>query len=136
MEVVVVEEVEAPLDEVWEIASDFGGIQRWSPAIERCTVTGTGVGAVRSVEMNGIALSERLEALDNDRHRLQYSIVEGPLPLKNYLATIEVEETAEDRCRIRWSSTFEPVGLSEEQAKQLIDTIYRQGIQGMRRALV
>ena len=130
----VSERIETGADRVWELLRDFGGISRYAAGIDRCEVEGEGVGAVRTLTMGAISLKERLEALDDAGRKLQYAIVEGPLPLGDYLATIEVREEG-DGCTIDWSSTFEPVGVSEDQARGMVEGIYRGGIKGLRKAL-
>ena len=62
------------------------------------------------------------------------TIVEGPLPLENYLATIEVREDG-SACTVDWSSSFEPKGVDEEQARAMVEGIYRGGVKGLRKAL-
>ena len=121
---------------VWEIAADFGGIKRWTPSIGSCTLEGEGVGAVRRIEMNGMTIRERLEKLDEAARSLSYSIVEGPLPFRDYLATIEIHDGSGGGTRIVWYSTFEAAGMPDEQAQQMVEMIYRQGIAGMRKALM
>lgn len=131
----VSERVEASADAVWDLLRDFGGVQRFSPAIEKCTVEGEGIGAVRTLTMpGGLSIQERLEAFDDTGRRLQYAITSGPLPMENYLATIEVREDG-DACAIDWSSTFDAKGVSDEQAVGMVEGIYTGGIQGIKKAL-
>ena len=101
--------------DVWAKISDFGGIGAWAPGIEKCDVEGEGVGAVRRIGMAGMEIAERLEALDDSTRQLSYSIVEGPMPVENYLATIRVEEAAHGGAKLSWSCDFEAPGMSDEQ---------------------
>jgi carbon monoxide dehydrogenase subunit G len=131
----VSEQIEASAEQVWELFRDFGGIQRFSPQIEKVTVAGQGIGAVRTLRLpGGAALEERLEAFDDAGRRLSYAIVGGPIPVANYLATIEVHDDGKG-CRIDWSSHFEPKGMSDEQARGMIEGVYRGGIAGVKKAL-
>lgn len=133
-EVKVNGEIALPVDKVWELAREFD-IGKWA-AVESCEVEGQGVGAVRKLAMpGGISLSERLEALDDAAHSFSYSILPGgPLPLDNYLATVELSD-ANGATRIDWSGRFEPKGIPEEQAIAMVRGIYEGGIKGMRKAL-
>src|SRR5688572_612543 len=132
----VSERVEAGADAVWELFRDFGGIQRFSPGIEKVEVSGSGIGAVRTIRVpGGVTLQERLEAFDDRGRRLQYAIVGGPIPVTGYLATIEVKDEGPKACRIDWSSHFEPQGLSDEQARGMIEGVYKGGIAGVKKAL-
>ena len=102
----VSEEYGASADAVWQHIADFGGLTDWMPGVESCEVEGEGLGAVRSVVLGPMTIKERLESFDAAARRLSYSIVEGPLPAENYLATIVVSEQG-DGCRVDWSATFD-----------------------------
>jgi len=131
----VSDRVEASSEKVWELFRDFGGIQRFSSGIEKVTVEGQGVGAVRTLTLpGGAALQERLEAIDDAKRCLSYAIVGGPIPVTGYLATIEVKDEGKG-CRIDWSSQFEPKGLSDDQARAMIEGVYKGGIAGVKKAL-
>lgn len=131
----VSERVEATADQVWDLFRDFGGIQRFTSGFEKVEVSGSGIGAVRTITLpGGAALQERLEAFDDRGRKLQYAIVGGPIPVSNYLATLEVKDEGK-ACRIDWSSHFEPKGITDEQARAMIEGVYRGGIAGVRKAL-
>jgi len=129
------ERIEAPAGQVWALFRDFGGVMRYTPGLEACVLEGEGVGAVRTLTLPGGArLKERLEAFDDTGRRLQYSILEGPLPVEDYLATVEVHE--EDAgCRVDWSSGFTAPALEEGAAVGLIEGVYQAGVSGIREAL-
>jgi carbon monoxide dehydrogenase subunit G len=135
LSVKVSERVEASADRVWELFRDFGGIQRFSSGFEKVEVSGSGIGAVRTITLpGGAALQERLEAFDERGRKLQYAIVGGPIPVASYLATIEVKDEGK-ACRIDWSSHFEAKGISDEQARAMIEGVYKSGIAGVRKSL-
>jgi Polyketide cyclase / dehydrase and lipid transport len=128
--------IEAAADAVWDLFRDFGGIQRFSTGFEKVELSGSGVGAVRTITLpGGVSLQERLEAFDDAGRRLQYAIVAGPIPVSDYLATIEVRDEGSGACRIDWSSHFEPKGIGEEQARAMIEGVYKGGIAGVKKAL-
>jgi hypothetical protein len=135
-EVVVKDVIDAPVEAVWEILADFGGVKRWSSIIESCEVEGDGVGAVRTLGLpGGVSLRERLESLDAGRHTYAYSILEpAPLPLKGYLARVSLTDRG-GRCAIDWRGSFEPAGVSEEQAAKLVRGVYTGGIAALKKEL-
>jgi carbon monoxide dehydrogenase subunit G len=101
---------------VWAKLADFGGIGSWMPGVQKCEVEGSGIGAKRRIAMGPVSVVERLETLDPASHTLSYSIVEGPMPVKDYLATIRVRATGPASCHVDWTASFElPPGLSEAQ---------------------
>lgn len=134
-EVEVEQEIGASADRVWQLVRDFGGLKAWNPGIESVAVEGSGIGAVRTIKMGGISLKERLEHLDDVDRTFRYSIIEGPVPVRAYLATVKVAEAGPDRARITWGSRFEPQGASEADLVGLFEGVYKGGIAGLRKAL-
>ena len=119
----------AGIDEVWKLVGDFPGfVEAMGIPVE---VAGDGIGATRTIALGPSPTIERLEELDNDARRLVYSMVEGPLPVTNYLATMQLSEIDSGRTRLDWSSTFEPAGMTEADAIEAISGIYKGGIAGL-----
>lgn len=129
----VEEEYAAKAAVIWEKIADFGGIDGWMPGVESCKATGQGVGAERRIAMGPIKIVERLEKLDPATRTLAYSIVEGPLPVQNYLATMTVSETGAESCHVDWSATFDlPDGLGEEQIVPAVQRGYQGALKGLK----
>jgi len=133
-EVKVTDLIAAPIDEVWKLAADFGGLAEIMPGIESCETEGEGVGMLRTLPMGGGAVVERLEVLDETTHQMGYSIVDSPLPFKDYNALITLTEQGEGTA-IDWTGTFEPDGVPGEKAEKLARGIYTGGIAGFKGAL-
>jgi carbon monoxide dehydrogenase subunit G len=134
----VSETVAAPAAKVWELLGDFGGVTKWGGAmLQSCTVEGEGVGAVRRIGLPGGAeIVERLEAYDDAGRLLSYSIQgQSPIPIRNYLSTVTVVETGANECRVDWNGSFDPAGVSDEQAQGMVRGIYTGGIAGVRKLL-
>ena len=131
-EVHEVGELGASPGEVWKLVSDFGGmLEAFGVPVE---LSGPeGVGQERTIAMGpGEPTIERLEELDNDAHRLVYSIQSGPLPVANYRSTMQLSEIAGGRTQLDWSSTFEPAeGFAEADAINVVSGIYKGGIGGL-----
>jgi len=135
-EVRVVEGIGASADAVWELVRDFGGVMKWSSAVQSCEVEGEGIGAVRTLALpGGAAIRERLERFEDAGRSFSYSILDGPLPVDDYLATLVVRARGADRCEVDWASTFQPKGLSEEQALGIIRGVYEGGIREIKKNL-
>jgi hypothetical protein len=77
MGVVTTADIDAPLDAVWSLISDFAGLKRWHPLIERCETEGSGEGAVRTVHFADWWLAERLDRLDQTDHVVAYSVIDS-----------------------------------------------------------
>ena len=65
------------------------------------------------------------------------SIVESPLPVKNYKSKLWLEVDDEpDRAVIFWQSDFDANGASDEDAKKTITTILADGVKGIKKAAI
>ena len=129
----VTESVAAAASDVWQIMSDFGGLEP-NEMIAGCTLEGDGVGAVRTISLvAGGEVIERLESQDDTALTFSYAIInDSPLPVKNYLAKVEVSDSGDGSTTVSWSSTFEPSGAPENDVIELIQGIYKGGIQRVR----
>ena len=130
-------EIAAPAQDAWQRLRDFGGLAAWMPGIESCQVEGEGIGAVRSVGFpGGAGVKERLESLDDATRTLSYSIVDGPLPVQNYLATIRVSEAGDAACRIDWSARFDlPEGMKEDAIAPALQGAYGGAMAALKKKL-
>jgi hypothetical protein len=125
----VVETIAAPAADVWRTISNFGGIEP-NDMIASCTVAGEGVGAVRTIALNGGGeIIERLESLDNKAQTFSYAIInDSPLPVANYVSTVKVIGKDANSTTVDWSSTFDAVGAAESDVIKLIEGVYKGGI--------
>ena len=87
--------IDAPVDDVWRVLRDFNGHDRWHPAIATSAIEGAlpvdAIGAVRRFRLaDGGELREQLLSLSDDKHTLTYCLLEAPLPLMGYVATIRL----------------------------------------------
>ena len=104
--------INASANEIWKIISAFEGVERFAPWVASSSVEGLGVGAKRTITMkDGVQLFERLEHLDEQEKILCYSITDAisdsPLPVKDFMATVQLQEISGNWCEVEWSATFE-----------------------------
>ena len=134
----VQEEVAAPAKKVWDLISDFGGIQKFADPrfITKCECNGDTPGSVRTITLaDGEKIQERLETFEGQAYRFSYSILgECSIPVRDYLATTKVTAIDKNKCQIDWQSTFNAVGPAEE-AEKIIRGVYTGGVIGIRKAL-
>lgn len=121
--------------ELWRLVSDFGGLDKIMDGIESFEAEGEGVGSTRSIAMGGGVVVESLDALDPDAMTLTYSMLETPLPFKDYSATMVVSANGESGSTLSWTGSFEPHGVPAEKAEKLAGNIYSGGIAGYAKAL-
>ena len=129
----VKETVAASADDVWRVLSDFGGIEP-NEMIAGCSLEGEGVGAVRTITLNGGGeIVERLESQDDNARVFRYAIINDcPLPVENYTATVAVLDAGSGASQGDWTGNFEAAGAPEDQVITLIEGVYRGGIQRAR----
>ena len=123
--------IESAAGVVWEKAGDFGGIHVWHPAIASTEVKGDGktAGDTRLLTLgDGATLSELLQAYDESTMSMSYAITESPLPIKDYESTLTVEKISDTQSRVKWVSTFNSNGVSDEEAAGIIKGIYEAGL--------
>ena len=108
--VTVQERFDQPIEKVWPLVADFGGIGKYLKGIE-CTLEGTGIGSERSIAMPGGAVVERLIWLDEDQYDLGYTILEaGGLPFERYVASIRLSRDG-DGTLATWQGNFQAAGV-------------------------
>lgn len=126
-------EINATADAVWQVVRDFNGLPNWIPAVTGSAMEGEGPGAVRVIKTaDGAEMTERLESFDDHGRALSYSLVEGPLPVKDYRAILSVTPTEDTRCVVDWTCTCQADGIPEEQLRPIIETLYNGGLEALK----
>lgn len=123
-----------PAERLWELVSDFGGIAKYMDGVDECVVEGEGIGALRKIPIGNDHVVESLDVLDLESLTLVYSMVSGPMPFRDYSASMVVTRDGEDTCLLTWTGTFEAHGVPIEKAERIAGGLYRGGIEGYRRA--
>ncbi len=125
VEASVEREFDTPANALWAILADFGDIS-WIPGLEKVELEGEGVGMIRHVTVPGMPqLHERLDAIDHDRMVLDYSLpAVAYLKVKDYRARAHVIGLEAGRCRLVWSCTSEPDGVTQAEATANTEAFY------------
>jgi hypothetical protein len=120
--------------EVWRVVGDFCAIKNWHPAVAECEQTKEGDVVFRTLTLkDGGKIKEKLT--DTGETSYSYEIIEGPLPVKNYKATLMVGEDDEpERIEIVWQVEFDANGVSDDEAKKIITGIFNDGVAGIKKA--
>ncbi len=127
--------INASAEQVWKILTDFNGLPVFIAAIKKSTMEGSGIGALRTLtlEGGGPPIVEKLEKLDDQAKTLSYSIVTSPLPLKDYFATVEVIDRGSGQCEVKWYSTFQPKDAPEDEAIKTVEGVYSAAFEGLKK---
>ena len=122
--------------EVWALVGGFCDIQKWHPAVAKCEETKEGDKVLRLLTLkDGATIKE--EQTKKEATSYSYKILEGPLPVKDYSATLMVGPDDEpDRVEIVWTASFEANGASDEDAKKAIEGIFEAGVSGIKKEAI
>ena len=100
--------INAPIQDVWELISDFENLKRWHPLVERCDTVGQGVGAIRTVFFSDWWAKEQLDRLDNANYVMGYSVVDcSRAPAIGVKGEIILYAEGAEKTRIVWVSGLE-----------------------------
>ncbi len=120
--------VAAPIDEVWSVARDFNGHAEWHPFIAESHIEdglpSDAIGCVRNFTLgNGAHLRERLLALSDLDHCFTYSILESPMPIRDYQASFGLKRITEgNHTLVEWSARFE---VAPEDEARIVEQVGR-----------
>jgi hypothetical protein len=121
-------DLSSPSAEVWAEVGRFADIDAWHPDVkvsDRVEIDGD---VHRHLTLtNDAMLLEKLEATGDDYYR--YSIVDGPLPVENYLATFTCFEREEGGARVFWSASFDS---EDPRADEYVASIFETGLEALR----
>jgi len=126
--------IAAPAAAVWKQVRDFGGLSAWLPSIASSEIVvgeNNVVGAVRLLTLpDGGQVREELLAHDDATHSLSYSILEAPLPVKDYRSTITVRKAGEGT-EVEWNGSFD----AGPEMVEVFTGIYRGGLENLKSML-
>jgi hypothetical protein len=135
--------IDAPAAKVWEKVRDFNALPRWHPRIRESRIENgepsDKVGCVRDFRLqNGDRLREKLLGLSDYDMFCTYSILESPMPLTDYIATLRLTPISDgDRTFIEWTAEFD---CAAEAAAELVDgignNVFQAGFDALKRQMI
>ena len=118
-------------DDAWKLIGNFNALPDWHPLVEKSELTKKGQERRLSL-VGGGTIIERLENIDAKTRTYTYSIIDSPLPVKNYKATLKVTGSGKN-CKVEWSSEFEANAGYENDALEALQDIYESGFENLRK---
>lgn len=103
----------APIGRVWPVVRDFNGLAGWTPFVAESRIEmgapADQVGCVRNfVLKDGGRIREKLLALSDFDCSQSYSILESPMGVENYVATLSLSPITDgDRTFAEWTAEFD-----------------------------
>jgi hypothetical protein len=132
--------IDAPVAKVWERVRDFNALPRWHPAIRDSRIENgepsDRVGCVRDFHLqNGDRIREKLLGLSDYDYFCTYSILESPMPLTGYIATLRLTPVTDgDRTFAEWTAEFDCAPEVEEGLVGNIGTnVFQAGFNALKR---
>jgi hypothetical protein len=132
--------IDASADTVWARIRDFNGLPQWHPAIADSRIenqqSADRVGCVRHFHTrDGGTIRERLLALSDYDFSCTYEILESPMGVDNYVATLKLTPVTDgDRCFAEWSAEFDCAEGREHELSSLIGQgVFQGGFDALKR---
>lgn len=118
--------IAAPAARIWARVRDFNGMPGWHPAIAESRIENgepaDKVGCVRDFRLrNGDRLREKLLGLSDYDMLCTYAILDSPMPVENYIATLRLTPVTDgDRTFAEWTAEFD---CAPEREQEMIATV-------------
>jgi len=132
--------IDASADTVWSRVRDFNALPQWHPAIADSRIENSQpsdrVGCIRHFHLkDGGMVREQLLALSDYEYSCTYSILESPLGVSGYTATLKLTPVTDGaRCFAEWSAEFECAEGREGELTETIGTgVFQSGFDALKR---
>ena len=133
--------INAPAARVWERVRDFNALPRWHPRIRESRIENgepsDKVGCVRDFRLrNGDRLRERLLGLSDYDMFCTYSILESPMGVENYVATLRLTPVTDgNRTFAEWTAEFDcPPEREADLVASIGGGVFQGGFDALKRA--
>lgn len=125
--------IDAAADAVWQRIRDFNGLPAWHPLIADSRIEqnlpADRIGCVRNFRTReGGTIRERLLTLSDYDFECTYTILESPMGVENYVATLKLTPITDgNRTFAEWSAEFDCAPARERELAQSIGQGVFQG---------
>jgi hypothetical protein len=135
--------IDAPIDQVWRRIRDFNGLPGWHPGVAKSEIEGgepaNQPGCVRVLTLgNGAVIRERLLEMSDLGHHYSYAILESPMPVANYRATLRLRHISDgNRTFAEWNASFDadPPEKQTETEKFISNGVFQGGFDALKKHL-
>src|SRR5262245_23166489 len=118
--------IDASADAVWAHVRDFNGLPKWTPFVAESRIEGglpsDKIGCVRHFKLkDGGVIRERLLTLSDYDLSCTYEILESPMGVDNYVATLKFTPVTDGtRTFAEWWAEFDCAPEREAKLSQLV----------------
>ncbi len=134
--------IDAPAARVWSQIRDFNGLPKWHPSIADSRIESglpsDKVGCIRNFNLKaGGNIREQLLTLSDFDYTCSYSILESPMAVRNYIATLKVTPVTDgDRAFAEWTAEFDCEPQRErELMEQIGKGVFQAGFDALKRQI-
>ena len=132
--------IDAAAENVWARVRDFNALPQWHPGIADSRIENSDpsdrIGCIRHFHTrDGGMIRERLLALSDYDYSCTYSILESPMGVDNYVATLKLTPVTDGaRTFAEWSAEFDCVdGRERELTEQIGGGVFQGGFDALKR---
>ena len=132
--------IDASADNVWSRVRDFNGMPQWHPMIADSRIengqAADRVGCIRHFHTrDGGMIREKLLALSDYEYSCTYEILESPMGVTNYIATLKLTPVTDGtRCFAEWSAEFDcDAGREGELTQSIGQGVFQGGFDALKR---
>jgi hypothetical protein len=132
--------IDMSADTVWGRIRDFNGMPQWHPSIADSRIENSQasdrVGCIRHFHTrDGGMIRERLLALSDYDYSCTYEILESPMGVENYTATLKLTPVTDGgRCFAEWSAEFDCAAGRETELMQTIGQgVFQTGFDALKK---
>lgn len=118
--------IAAPASAVWDLVRDFNGLPRWTPFVADSRIEqmqpADKVGCIRNFTLrDGGRIREQLLALSDYEMSCTYAILESPMGVENYVATLALTPITDgNQTFAEWTADFD---CAAEREAELVRNI-------------
>jgi hypothetical protein len=134
--------INAPVERVWSEIRDFNALPRWHPRISESRIEeglpADKVGCVRNFKLqSGDVIREKLLALSDYDYACTYAILESPMGVQNYIATLRLMPVTDgNRTFAEWSAEFDcPPEHEQELVEGIGGAVFQGGLDALKKRL-
>lgn len=131
--------ISASVGRVWAAVRDFNALPSWHPSVTESRIEGYArsdqVGCVRAFRLrDGGFIREKLLSLSDISHSLTYSILESPMALSDYCATLSLMPVTDANATfVEWSAEFScPTDKERQLVQQIEQDVFQNGLASLK----
>ena len=134
--------IDAPIERVWEVLRDFNSHSAWHPAVGESHIengeAADQVGCVRNFRLrDGGVIREQLLTLSDYDYQCSYSILESPMGVENYVATLKLTPVTDgNKTFAEWWAEFDcPPERERALSQQIGQGVFQAAFDALKQKL-